>query len=91
MGRVPGGRSNERGDRERGPRSARGTRAPPRPGYLAASTYTVPPHGHPRRFCGKTGRLSDVEGRWGRMDAAVITSERDRCATLRPGPGRDEV
>ena len=51
-----------------------GTRAPPRPVYPSA--FVVPLRGHPSRFCGKTGLLSDVEGRWGRMDPAVIASER---------------
>ena len=86
LGGAPNGRGHAGGDCECRPRSMRSTRAPPRPLYPAISTG--PLQGHPRCFCGKTGRLSDLEGRWGRMGAATVASER---WVRRPSSGRDEA
>ena len=55
VGGALSGSGHARCDHERQPRSARSTCVPLRPVCPAASI--VPPRGHPRRFCGKTGRL----------------------------------
>ena len=79
-GCVPGGRDNEREDCERRLSSARSTHTPPRPVYPAAST--VSSCGHPCCFQASRVVLSNVEGRWGRwgrMDTAAVSSERQIC------------